>query len=276
MYSKIIQQLYLPEIYTQSDINFWNEEHISKQLLTAHLDPDFEGASRHPEFIKDSVQWIKSILPPKDYPELLDIGCGPGLYTEKFYNEGYQVTGVDFSLRSIDYAKNVARQQALDIKYIYQDYLALEFKDYFDLVTFIYCDYGALSKDNRKIILQKLYQSLKEGGKLLLDVFSTKHYALFQEYKNWENYPDGGFWSKDEYLAISGGYKYPDNVILEQTIVVTGKKMTTFYIWNSCFSAESLMTEVEEAGFKVCDIFSDIKGMRYERQSQTVAILLEK
>ena len=37
---------------------------------------------------------------------LLDLEvCGPGLYSELFAESGYQVTGVDFSKRSIDYAQ---------------------------------------------------------------------------------------------------------------------------------------------------------------------------
>ncbi len=51
------------------------------------------------------------------YPLLFDIGCGPGIYAEKFARQGYYVTGIDFSKRSIDYAKNSALKQGLDISY---------------------------------------------------------------------------------------------------------------------------------------------------------------
>ncbi|MFV0393622.1 MAG: hypothetical protein ACK5LC_04385 [Coprobacillaceae bacterium] len=85
----------VPEIYTKGEVFFWEEDYISKKLLVAHLDTNFEGASRNHEFINKSVQWISEVAPVKQYPRLLDLGCGPGLYTERFYDCGYQVTGVD-------------------------------------------------------------------------------------------------------------------------------------------------------------------------------------
>lgn len=54
------------------------------------------------------------------------------------------VTGIDFSGRSIGYARRSAQKAGLDIQYICQDYLTLDIGKLFDLSTMIYCDYGAL------------------------------------------------------------------------------------------------------------------------------------
>ena len=115
MFDSISKSLEKPPIYTKAKAAFWNDEHISKQMLKAHLDPEFEGASRKLKFIQESVIWIKESVSPVKYPLLLDIGCGPGIYAEKFSKEGYQVTGIDYSKRSIDYAQQSASKQNLDI-----------------------------------------------------------------------------------------------------------------------------------------------------------------
>lgn len=60
-------------------------------MLKAHLDPEFDGASRKLDFIEKSVAWITERIPPADYPLLLDIGCGPGIYAELFTKKGYQL-----------------------------------------------------------------------------------------------------------------------------------------------------------------------------------------
>ena len=52
--------------------------------------------------IDRSVQWLKSIIPQR---KILDLGCGPGLYTIRLSAAGYDVTGMDYSRRSIAYAK---------------------------------------------------------------------------------------------------------------------------------------------------------------------------
>lgn len=276
MYSDIFTHLERPVIYQQSEANFWDDEYISKHMLEAHLDPDFEGASRKLSFIEESVQWISEILPSSVYPRLLDVGCGPGLYAERFSKTGYKVTGIDFSKRSVKYAADSANKQGLDISYLYQDYLKMDYDNVFDLATFIYCDYGALSTENRAAILRKIYRSLKSGGKLLLDVFSMLKYDNFEELQTWQLHEDGGFWSPGKHLTLHAQYKYSGNVTLEQTGVITDSRIREYCIWNRYYTPESLLKEANEAGFKRQKIYGDVAGKLYNNDSPTIAILLEK
>lgn len=55
----------------------------------------------------------------------------------------------------------------------------MDFEDEFDLITFIYCDYGALVPEDREKILKNSYRALKSGGQLLFDVF-TKSSVMSQ------------------------------------------------------------------------------------------------
>lgn len=276
MNSDLFTFLKKPPIYTKSTVEFWNDKHISKQMLKAHLDPNFDGASRKLLFIEKSVAWIAEVIPPTDYPLLLDIGCGPGIYAEKFAYLGYQVTGIDFSRRSIDYAEHSALSKKLNISYLYQNYLEMDLKRKFDFCTMIYCDYGALSTKDRKIIMEKMYDCLKPGGKLLLDVFSMEKFCKFQERQTWEICPNGGFWRADQYMTLSGFYKYSDNVTLDLISVVSENEISSYYLWNTYFSREILIQEAKYIGFKVCGIFGDVAGTTYQSTSDTIAILLEK
>ncbi len=265
-----------PEVYAQSEMSIWQDEHISKQMLQAHLDPHTDGASRNPFFIEKSVSWIKTIAPPSEYQNLIDIGCGPGLYAEKFCKLGYQVTGIDFSELSIQYAMASSKKQDLRISYLHQDYLKMDIYGTFDFAALIYCDYGALSKKNRAILLKKIYQSLKPKGKLLLDVFSMERYGQFQEIQDWQSYPNGGFWSAEKHLAINRHCKHSDNVTLRQTVIITENETKNYYIWDCYFTKESLIKEAQEAGFQTLDIFDDVAGSPFTKESPTIAILLEK
>lgn len=265
-----------PPLYAKTEVAFWNDEHISKQMLKAHLDPQYEGASRKLDFIEKSVAWIKEIVSSLSYPLLLDIGCGPGIYAENFSREGYQVTGIDFSERSIEYAQKSALRQGLDINYLYQNYLDMDLNLSFDFSTMIYCDYGALSTVDRQIIMKKVYQHLKPGGKFLLDVFSMTKYNDFQEGQTWEICRNGGFWREDEYIALNGNYKYPDSVTLEQVSIISNNEITSYYLWSTYFTKETLINEAKKAGFKVCEVFGDVAGDLYRNDNSTIAILLEK
>ena len=276
MNNNLFTALRKPPIYTKSAAEFWNDEYISKQMLKAHLDPDFDGASRKLDFIEKSAAWITEQIPPVDYPLLLDIGCGPGIYAEKFAQKGYQVTGVDFSKRSIDYAQQSAFSKKLNISYVYQNYLEMDLNKSYDVCTMIYCDYGALSTKDRQVIMKKIYHHLKPGGKLLLDVFSMAKFCDFQEQQVWEICPNGGFWRPGEYMALSGFYKYLDYVTLDLISIISKEEITPYYLWNTYFTKETLMQEAESIGFKMCGLFSDVAGRNYQSESDTIAIILEK
>lgn len=106
MLGSMAKLLEKPPLYTKSEVAFWDDEHISEQMLRAHLNPEFEGASRKKAFIEKSALWIGEAVPPSSYPLLLDIGCGPGIYAERFAEMGYQVTGMRIALRLPCYWRN--------------------------------------------------------------------------------------------------------------------------------------------------------------------------
>lgn len=59
---------------------FWNDPHISEQMLRHHLDPQSDRASRRHDFIGRSAAWIHATLQLESGNSVLDLGCGPGLY----------------------------------------------------------------------------------------------------------------------------------------------------------------------------------------------------
>jgi len=129
-------------------------------MLEAHLNPQEEAATRRHEFLDRSVQWISKIAPPSRYKSLLDLGCGPGLYAQRFHEAGYSVTGVDFSRRSIAYAIEQAKLLGSAIEYHYQNYLTMNYRNQFDVVTLIYCDYAVLPLADRLLLLKRIYKVL--------------------------------------------------------------------------------------------------------------------
>lgn len=56
MYSDLLKYLAnKPEPYESSDIRFWDDPHISTQMIKAHLDPVTDSASRNHAFMKSSA-----------------------------------------------------------------------------------------------------------------------------------------------------------------------------------------------------------------------------
>lgn len=274
MYTKLLSYLkQKPLEYEKSTAKFWDDEHISKYMLEAHLNPDIEAASRQHSFIKDSARWIASQVKQSGNCKLLDLGCGAGIYAQEFANSGFSVTGIDFAKRSIDYAKAQATLHNLPITYHYQSYLEMKHENEFDLITLIFCDFGVLPRSDRALLLKKIKTALKPGGVLILDGFTEKYYDRFAESRILA-YEDTGFWSATPYMCITTNYRYDDNKIyLEQYLVVTEKQINCYNIWNQAFDAISLSAELKMAGFAEFQFYKNVRGECLSNDDTTICIV---
>ena len=126
MFTELISIMKKPALYEKGTGELWTDEHISKGMLDAHLNPDWDAATRNHATVREIVRWISSIAPAEKYHNLLDLGCGPGIYAEEFHKAKYKVSGMDFSERSINYAQNSAHEKNLPITYYFQSYLTLD------------------------------------------------------------------------------------------------------------------------------------------------------
>ena len=276
MYHNLLEHLRRPALYERTTEKFWNDPYIASQMLEAHLEPDWDGASRSPEFINRSADWIMSLLPKdtKQQTALLDIGCGPGLYTKLFAQRGLRVTGLDFSKNSIAYA----RRHDPDSKYILQDYLSMNFDNMFDMVTLIYCDYGALIPQERRELLGRIHKALKPGGLFLFDVFTPVigRGKGEDDETSWEIYPYGGFWSAKPHICLEAEYYYGDIAQGSRNVVIEENGIRCFNIWNCYFTRQSLLDETMGFGFSEVGFYGDVSGQPYTDNSETLCAVLQK
>jgi SAM-dependent methyltransferase len=255
----------------------WNDGHISKKMLEFHLDENADPASRNKAFVDKSVAWITSRFNIGPGTRIGDFGCGPGLYATEFAKTGASVTGVDFSERSIRYARDTAKQKKLDIEYVLQNYLEYTTNMKFDLIALIYCDLCPLSPAQRRALIGKFYEYLNDGGCVLLDVFSLKAYEQRQESATHGHMLMNGFWSAEDYYGFLNTYKYDaEKVVLDKYTIVEKGRMWDVFNWLQYFSVKSLEKEFEDQGFRMIEIYSDVAGRPYASDSSEIAIVVAK
>lgn len=277
MYTKLLNYLKTrPTLYEKSSTKFWDDEHISMQMLQAHLNPDIDSATRKHEYVKESAKWIAEIIGNPINKNLLDLGCGPGLYATEFDNLGFKVTGIDFSKRSIDYATKIATKENRKIEYNYKNYLDIRYENQFDVITLIFCDYGVLAPNDRKQLLSKAITALKADGILILDVFSANNYKDFSNSRS-VLYEDKGFWSDEPYMCLQNNYCYEQsNTYLEQFLVATSKELNCYNIWNQAFDMASLASELKTAGFAELQFYGDVCGKCLSDDDKTICVVARK
>lgn len=246
---KLIKAAQKPEVYTQGTALMWVDEYISTQLLETHLSQDIDLASRKETTIASTIEWILEKVPGSGM-NILDLGCGPGLYTEKLAEKGHSVTGMDFSSNSIRYAKDAAHGKNLDISYVQQDYLKLNEECRYDLIMMIYTDFGVLTPDQRKVLLGNIHRALKPGGVFLFDVLNENSLVKENVSKSWE-LSNKGFWRDKPYLSMSESFYYPDqNVTLNQHIVLAeDEEVAVYRFWVHTFSHSDLGKIMASGGF---------------------------
>ncbi len=272
-----LKHMQKPKIFAKSTAPFWDDAYISEQLLKAHLDPQSDLASRKHEEIDKSVEWIIEELALQKGSEILDLGCGPGLYSTRFAESGHKTTGIDYSKRSIQYAKEYATSKKLDIEYIYKDYLTIDYSNAFDLATLIYYDLGVLADHERDLLLGKIHKLLKPGGYFVFDVFTPQYHDSIDEESTWE-FEKKGFWKAEPYLLLTEKFKYPEhNVLLTQYLVIDENANIDIYrIWDHAYTKNSLSQILSNGGFHAMQFYSDIIGSEYSDNSKTMAIIAQK
>lgn len=199
------------------------------------------------------------------------------MYAARLAKRGAKVTGIDFSKRSIEYAKEAATREQLNISYVNRNYLEFETEDRFDLVLMIMCDFCALSPTQRKGILRKFHKVLKPNGSVLLDVYSLSAFEQREEAATYEVNQLSGFWSPNKYYGFLNTFKYAEEkVVLDKYTIIESERTRQVYNWLQYFAPEDLESEFVETGFFVKGIYSDVAGNPYNQKSSEFAVIANK
>ncbi len=266
-----------PAPFTPGEPLFWDDPHISKGMLATHLDPTIDLASRRPETIDRTVAWIVETLGLEPGDSVLDLGCGPGLYTQRFARRGLRVSGVDYSRRSIEYAGQQAAEQGQDIHYRYQDYLTLDDPELYKAVFLIFGDFCPLSPEKRSRLLRNVRRALLPGGRFVLDVTTRAGRMQWKGEKRWY-VAESGFWKPGRHLVLEEDFDYPEQAIyLNQfTVIEADGKVSVYRNWFQDYDPASITAELEAGGFTVEGIWGDLTGTPYEEGSAWIGVVARK
>jgi SAM-dependent methyltransferase len=243
-------------------------------MLRYHLDPTVDAASRRPEAIEAAVAWTTSAFSLDRGASVLDLGCGPGLYTSRWAAAGADVTGVDFSGRSIAHARETAERDGLRIQYVEADYLAWQPDRTFDLVTMIWCDFSSLGPAQRSVLLASVAAWLAPDGAFLFDVHAVPYLATRQGRTRTVEHPAGGFWAAGPHSETEETFKYPDErVVLERYTIVEPERSWTVWNWVQAYDPASLSETLRHAGLTVDAVLGDVAGRPYDSAASEFAVV---
>jgi len=263
-----------PEVYTKSTSKFWDDDYIAKQMLEFHLNPDVEAASKKASTIQAETKFILKSTAMKN-KDVLDLGCGPGLYVAEFAKSARSVLGIDLSQNSIDVANEMVGSKNANVRFKRMNYLSLEDKEAFDIATLIFYDFGALDFRDQKLLLQKIHEALRPGGLLVFDVLSdqAEHPESFSI-----NFKSKSFWSPEPTMEAHRKMVYMDPLVRgdQYTLISETGELRIIRVYDRLFSKKEITDLLDEAGFDVVTLVNDLSGTRYSSDSKTMGIIAKK
>lgn len=164
-----------------------------------------------------------------DVKNILELGCGSGIMSEKLLEFGYEVVGIDISDQMLDIAKEKLQKFGENIILIQQDINEIDFEIYeIDMILAVNDVFNYMEDENSLTnLINFSYEHLKKDGILFFDI-ST-------EYKM-KNILDGRIFSEEF-----------DNI---------------YYVWKNFFDDKEKKLQIE------IDIFENISNDIYLRSSE--------
>jgi SAM-dependent methyltransferase len=258
--------------YTAEEL--WTDPHVAEQMLSFHLDPVKDLASRNHAFIHRSIGWLNETFGLRSGKRVLDLGCGPGLYANGLASLGASVVGVDFSVNSLAHARSVAAERGLPVVYHDANYLDLQMDETFDLVLLIFGDFCPLGPGQRRRLLDKVRGWLAPGGRFVFDVSSSALFGGLEESASYEVAPGGGFWSPLPYFLFTNRFKYPaDMAYLERYVVIEAHGHREIFNWMQCYDRNGLDAELGGAGWEVERTYGDVAGGPWDPDADFFAVV---
>jgi SAM-dependent methyltransferase len=165
----IVRRNAVPEPWSEGEKIPWNDPGFSARMLKEHLSQDHDAASRRFETIDRHVAWIHETVLGGESTHVLDLGCGPGLYTGRLAKLGHTCVGIDFGPASISHAVAEAERAELACTYYLADVREADYGEGYGLAMMIYGEINVFRPEDARLILRKARAALAPGGKLLLE-----------------------------------------------------------------------------------------------------------
>lgn len=216
---------------------------------------------------KEAVFLINNLLshlklqPPA---KILDLACGKGRHSRYLNMLGYDVTGVDLSKQSIDYAK----QYENDLLHFEVHNKLNPYPKQFDAVFNLFTSFGYFENpdDNLKVI-QNIKTSLKPNGYGVID-FMNAHKTRINLVKEETKIVDGIQFNLHRYVK--------NNVIYKDIRFNFEGKDYHFTERVSALELEDFKRYFNEAGVELIDVFGDFNLSPFDYENSNRLLLIFK
>lgn len=268
-----------PAPWAEGDNIPWDDPAFSRRMLAEHLSQGHDLASRRAEKIDRHISWIHETVLAGRPTRVLDLACGPGLYTHRLARLGHECVGVDFAPAAVEYAREVAAREHLACTYQQADVRSADLGDGFGLAMMISGQLNVFDRATAADIVRRAGGALADDGLLLLEpqtfehvrdsgsagpswwtagesIFSDRPHLVLQE----------SFWDAD---AEAGTDRF--HVIDAETGEVARHALS-----NEAYTTEKLESLLAASGFGEVEFFGSLIGAEDPDYPYNLAVVARK
>jgi len=237
--------------------NWFDENYLKYNLIT-----------QSEVLTKKQVDFIIDVLSLKENHRILDLGCGIGRHLVEFGKRGIKGVGIDFNKQFINIAKK-NKQKNKDIKFINIDLRKINFIDEFDAAISIWTSFGYFKDEENIDLLKKVNRSLKEGGKLLIDIENINYLINNLPKERWEN-------NMGVYILERNELNLKSSRVKTIKILIKNNKKYEYIRDYRIYTLVEIKNYLENSGFKVITFYGGYEKEELNLFSKRLIIISEK
>ncbi|MGY6631301.1 MAG: class I SAM-dependent methyltransferase [Wenzhouxiangella sp.] len=200
---------------------------------------------------------------------VLDLGCGPGRHSLPLAASGYPVTAVDTSKTLLEHLE--AARGDLPIEIVEADMREFVRADAFDLVLLMWTSFGYFEDEaDHARVLDNIHQSLKPGGRLVLDLVGVETLARTLEPAHVTEYDDGRLLL--ERPMLTDDMTRIDN----EWLLIDGDEVLRQHFSHRVWSAGEIRRLLAHHGFDVIAIHGDYDGADYDLDAERMIVIAQR
>lgn len=204
-------------------------------------------------------------LHPKEEAKMLDLACGKGRFSRYLADKGFEVTGLDLSENSIEYARDY---ESANLSFFTQDMRRVFRINYFDFIFSFFTSFGYFESEEDDLkSLKSVAAGLNKDGIYVLDFFNTQ-YVINHLIEEENKTVDGVEFNIEKKIEGSHVFK---NITFK-----IGKKVYQFEERVKLFRLADFEKLAKKAGLQIMETFGDYKLSDFQENLSSRLILIMK
>jgi SAM-dependent methyltransferase len=218
----------------------------------------------------EQIEKLLALLDLKSDAQIVDIPCGVGRHAVELADRGFSVTAVDATSSYLDTAREHARDMDVEIEFIHEDMREFRQQESFDAVLNLYTSFGYFEeRDDDERTARNFHESLRPGGKLVMELASKETLAGKFEKRTWEE-RDGSYIIEEH--DIYDNWNWMEN----RWIIVDKGDVREFAVSHRLYSAFELSELLERVGFRDVSVYGDLEKAEYDENAEKLVIVAQK